>query len=86
MTVTLEVDFVPLYRISMTIIDLDEENLNQKSVFLWGLGVMREYMVLGAVPYTGISAFTRNLGVGILTVASHPDPLPPPPPQKRRLL
>lgn len=81
MTVTLEVDFVPYYCTYRTIIDLDEENLNHKSVFLWGPRVMRKYMVLGSVPYTG--AFTRNLGVGILRVVSHPDPLLHRPPTQR---
>lgn len=57
MTAILEVDFVPLCGIYRAIIDLAEENLNQKSVFLWGLRVVPGYRALGAVPYTGYQCF-----------------------------
>lgn len=61
MTVTLRVKFVLLYHIYRTIIDCSEESLNQKAVYgAWW--VMRDYMVLEAVPYIGISALTRHLG------------------------
>lgn len=81
MTITLEVDFVPYYHIYRLIIDLDEENLNRNSCFSVGFGGHERIYGTrrGSIP----GAFTRNLGVGILRVASHPDPLLHPPPKRR---